>query len=87
MRSARVASVGLVITMVAVPLWILDAIEIDLRSGAKGNSRSYLLTAVVLLGITVALQRLLRSHRNSWASSALISGVIVLLVLLWSAGW
>lgn len=86
MKNSRFDLVGLVCLLLAVPLWILDGIEIYLRSGQQGNPRSYFAAPIVLCGITVAVHRLLRPHKNAWPYSALIAGFIVLIVLLWLAG-
>lgn len=86
MKTPLLTPIGLVCVLLAVPLWMLDAFEIRLRSGFGGPPRSDLTACVVLCGITVAVQRLLRPHKNAWPYSALIAGVIVLLFLLWSAG-
>jgi hypothetical protein len=86
MTNSRFNLIGLSLMLLAIPVWILITIEIRLREGSEASQPRYLIAPFVLCGITAATHRLLRSYTNAWPLSALIAGLGVLAVLLWSAG-
>jgi peptidoglycan/LPS O-acetylase OafA/YrhL len=86
MAGSRFNFVGLLIVLLAAPIWILVAIEVSLRADFSGSLNRYVVAPFVLGGLTAAIHRLLRPRKNSWPLSALIAGVGTLAVLAWSAG-
>jgi hypothetical protein len=83
MTNARRNRIGLVTGLLAIPVWILIAIEVPLRSSRPDR---HVIGPIVLCGLTVALQRVLRTSQNAWPFSAFIAGLVTLAVVLWSAG-
>lgn len=67
---------GLFTVLLAAPVWILVVIEFSLRSPDH-----YAYGPIVLCGMTVAIQRLLRPYKNAWPLAALGSGLVSLAVL------
>lgn len=86
MSNSRFNLAGLLIGLLAAPVWILIAIEVPLHNGFGGSSRRYAVAPIVLCGMTAAIHRLLRPRKNAWPLSALIAGVFILAVIAWSAG-
>lgn len=81
MANSRFNLAGLLIALLAAPIWALVAIEVSLRSPDR-----YLNGPIVLCGMTLVIHHLLRSFKNSWPLSALSAGLVSLGVLLLSAG-
>lgn len=86
MSNSRLNLVGVVILLLAAPVWLLILWEASLSTGFGDGSARYVVPPFVLCGLTIAIHRLLRPRRNAWPLSALISGVGALALLMWAAG-
>ena len=86
MTNARFNLGGLLILLLAAPIWMLIAFEASLSTGFGDGPGRYVIPQLVLCGLTVAIHRLLRNQSNAWPLSVLIAGVSALAVLLWAAG-
>jgi hypothetical protein len=84
--NARSNLIGLLLVLLAIPVWILVMVEIRLRESPAANQPRSLIAPFVLCGMTAAIHHLLRSRANAWPLSALIAGIGVLALLAWSAG-
>jgi cytochrome c oxidase assembly factor CtaG len=86
MKHSRFNLAGLVMLVLATPVWLLVSIEAYLSTGFGDGSGRYIAAPLILCGLTVAIQRLVRSQKNSWPLSALIAGVVALVALLLASG-
>jgi membrane protease YdiL (CAAX protease family) len=69
---------SLLLLCAAVPIWLFLIVAVPRSSGWGGSSARFFMAPIVLTGITVAVHRLVRGHRNAWALSALVAAVISL---------
>ena len=69
----------------AVPLWVFLSWRIVQSAPGGPWLGGWVLTPLVLSGITAALHRLLRPFRSAWALAALLAAVIVLCALYGAA--
>ena len=62
----------------AIPIWLFLIVALPESPGFGGSPSRFIMAPLVLGGITVAIHRLLRGHRNAWALSSLLAAVIAL---------
>lgn len=86
MTTSQSHLVGLVMVLLAAPVWYLIMFEASLSTGFGPGSARYIVPPFVLCGLTIAIHRLLQPRGNAWPLSALIAGVGALAVLMWAAG-
>jgi hypothetical protein len=67
---------SLLLIVTACPIWFWLVIFLP-----ESPNINFLLPPLVLCGVTVALQRLIRPHRDAWAISVLLAGLIVTVFL------
>jgi hypothetical protein len=63
----------------ALPIWMFLTVAVS--QSHEFGWHGFVIVPLVLVGITAAIHWLLRQYRNSWATSALLAGVIVLSAL------
>ncbi len=62
----------------AIPIWVFLAVAVPVSTGWGGNPFRFVAAPLVLCGMTVAIQRLLRDRANSWPISVLAAGFIAI---------
>jgi hypothetical protein len=72
----QITLAGLLLGAPAIPLWIYVTYVVG------SSPVGFVLPPLVLLGITIAVHRVVGSRPNAWAISALIAPILALLVLL-----
>lgn len=62
----------------AAPIWLFLIVVVPQSIGWGGSSSRFFVAPLVLAGITIAMQRLLRAYRNAWPLSALLAALTAL---------
>lgn len=83
MQKPTIALSTLWLLFMASPLWLVLIIAVPANMG--GGLHRFVMAPLVLLGITVAIQRLLRGYTNAWTLAALMAGTIAFAALSLSA--
>ena len=89
MKKFQLSLGSLLLLCAAAPIWIFLIVIVSQSTGWGGNSTRFYMAPLVLTGITAAVHRLLRDHRNAWALAFLAAAVIALGSLslaAWMAG-
>lgn len=86
MTNPRFELAGLLMVLLATPIWILIAVEAYLSPGFGSGPGRYVVAPFVLCGMTAAIHYLVRPLRNAWPLSALLAGIGALTVLLLASG-
>ncbi|MCI0331848.1 MAG: hypothetical protein L0228_01320 [Planctomycetes bacterium] len=77
MRRWQFSLTSMLLIVTACPIWVLLIIFLP-----ENPNIHFLLPPFVLCGVTVAVQRLVRRHRDAWAISVLFAGLIVTAFLI-----
>lgn len=81
MRKPTIALSTLWLLFMASPLWLVLIAVVPNSTGWGNGVHRFVMAPVVLLGITVAIQRLLVGYKDAWALSALLAGIITFAAL------
>jgi hypothetical protein len=85
MREWQFSLSSLLLIAAAVPIWLWLIVFLPQGPGWGVNPIGFIVAPLVLCGVTAAIHRMLRQHRNGWAISALLAGLIVTSILLFVA--
>jgi hypothetical protein len=80
MRRWQFSLTSMLLVVTAFPLWVLLIIFLP-----ESPHVHFLLPPFVLCGVTAAVQRLVRRHRDAWAISVLLAGLVVMGFLISAA--
>lgn len=81
MQKPKVALSTLWLLFMASPLWLVLIVVVPNSNGWGNGLDRFVMAPLILLGITVAIQRLLRGYKDAWALSALLAGIIAFAAL------
>lgn len=77
----RLSLADLLLWAPVAPIWLYVMAAVRPNYGWGGALTGYVVTPLVLVGITCAIHRLLRDRRSAWALSALAASILAYLIL------
>jgi hypothetical protein len=78
----RITAAELLVWASVVPIWLYLTLIVGSSNGWGGEPTGYIVTPLVLAGITWALHRLVRGWQCAWALSALAAPILAFLILM-----
>lgn len=69
-----------------LPIWLALCLMLPSSTGWGDGPTRFVITPLLLTGITIALHRLFPKHRDGWAIAILLAGMIAWSVV-WGAFW
>lgn len=88
MERPRLSLTTLLLVTAALPMWLFLFVSVPQSTGWGGGAFRFVAAPLVLLGITVAVHRLVRNSRAAWALSMFVAGIITmgsLVLVAWLA--
>ncbi len=82
MGNRRISLMSVLLLGGGLPIWLALTFIVPQSTGWGGSPVRFVMAPLVLTGMTVALHRLFAKHRDGWAISVLLAGVIA-----WSSLW
>ena len=82
----RLNLVDVLLWAAALPIWLYLAVTVPAGTGWAGSGLRWAMAPLVLVAMTVAIERLLQGRTASWSLAALAAGVVTLLTLT-AAAW
>jgi len=86
MEKYQIRLMSFLLLAAGLPFWLFLRLVVMQGPGWGNNPVQYVIAPLVLSGITVAIHRLLRKHKDAWAISFLLAGVIAL-SSLYAVAW